>query len=184
MQISCHSNSRARQSRQLPFHLSSQPCIQPWTSSAGVWLFPFKGPVKNWGNYSIDSGLRRRKRGRQSCGKGAQKEHVAHAWWEGVTQVNWDYSSKNKQASKGHICCNQSEKQNYTLYFFCGLSGTATVSCLISLQNSSKIFTFWLPCLRQSWTCSTLRGELVRTSGWEHADRQDFATQEHLMCVL
>lgn len=65
MQISCHSNSRARQSRQLPFHLSSQHCTQPRTSSAGVWLFPFKGSVRNWGNYSIDLGVRGRKRGRQ-----------------------------------------------------------------------------------------------------------------------
>lgn len=81
MQISCQSNSRTRQNRQLSFHLSSQhahspePAQQVFDSSHSKALGGTKGTmVLTWerGGESVGD--------RKSCGKGSQKEHVADAW--------------------------------------------------------------------------------------------------------
>lgn len=147
MQISCHSNSKAGQSRPLPFHLSSQRCTSSpepaqrvFDSSHSKALWGTEGTTGltyEWEGESVGD--------RKSCGKQSKKEHVSDAWWEGATQVNWDYSSKNKQASKEHICFDQPKKENYALYFFVFCHCQSDLSNLpCSNHPKSSHFDYWI----------------------------------------
>lgn len=182
MQLSCRRNSADRRDSLSDSHLSRQHAHSP----AGARLFPFKGHAGNWGSqWFIDlgrAGVRRRKRGTtESCGKRSHKEHVANAWWEGTMQASGHCSSKNKQPSEGHFCVTCLEKQIYMFYFFLIFPWVSEWSALFSLQHSPQIFTFWLPWPRQLFPQQISK---TRTSGWEHAARQDFATQEHFLSTL